>query len=165
MSMSWPWIISFRRRVVEIPVEFQTKTLSEAERVLLSAGKKYLAHGNKTLTEMSPLRFDLSSSWMGTHLASDKQLTTRPPSLSLKWTVPRQQSHFSFFLRLPHGNEAGSDPRPQRLGPGLGDHPQRSSASDQRGDHVTPCGRCPWARAGAGLELGLTVQVLLNTDL
>lgn len=69
------------------------------------------------------------------------------------------------FFRLPHSNEARSDSCPQRLGPGLRDHPQRSSAADQGGDHIAPCGRHHWAIAGAVLEPGLKAQILPDTDL
>lgn len=68
------------------------------------------------------------------------------------------------FLRLPHSNEARSDPHPQRLGPGLGDHPQRSPTADQGGGHIAPCGRCHQVVVGTVLEPGLKVQVLPMTD-
>lgn len=115
---------------------------------------------------MSPLGFDLNSFQLGMPLEVDKQKRiSTDPFLFLKWAAPRHQNNFFFFLRLPHCNEARSDPRPQRLGPGLGDHPQWSSAADQGGDHVTSCGRHHWAMVGTVWKLGLKVQVLLQADL
>lgn len=99
-------------------------------------------------------------------LEIDKQVTLNIASfLFLKWIATRSQHLLFFSLRLPHSNEARSDPCPQRLGTGHCDHPQWSSETDQGGDHVTPWGRHLWAIAGTVLETELKFQVLLKTEL